>query len=76
MMIMLNTIDIVKSFVDISSKYMDDNIDVIQGRYIINGKSILGIFSLNLTEPVNVIINSENEDYKVSFYKEIQKWGV
>ncbi|MDE6434566.1 MAG: HPr family phosphocarrier protein [Lachnospiraceae bacterium] len=72
----LNTIDIVKDFVEICSKYKDSNIDVIQGRYIISGKSILGIFSLDLTEPVNIVIDSENENSKVSFYNEIQKWKV
>lgn len=76
MIIQLNTIEFVKTFVDICGKYNDCNIDVIQGRYIIDGKSILGIFSLDLIEPVNVVIDSKNENSRISFYNEIQKWEV
>lgn len=50
MKIRINTIDNVKDFVSICSKYQDSDINVKQGRYIVNGKSILGIFSLNLVE--------------------------
>lgn len=76
MWIKINTIDIVKSFVEICSRYKKSDIDVIQDRYVINGKSILGIFSLNLVEQVNVNINSEDENTKAEFYNEIQKWRI
>lgn len=76
MKIIINTIEIAKSFVDICSKYRDFNIDVIQGRYIIDGKSILGILSLNLVEPINVSVDSKNEETYIEFFREIQKWEV
>lgn len=76
MKIKLNTIQDVKDFIGISSKCNDSEIDIKQGRHIIDGKSILGIFSLNLLEPVQVIIDSENDNSKISFYNEIQKWKV
>lgn len=76
MNIRLNTISDVKDFVEICSKYYDGEIDVIQGRHILDGKSILGIFSLNLLEPVKVIIDSENDNLKVAFYNDIRKWRI
>lgn len=74
MTIELRTIQDVKDFIEVSSKYHDCNIVVIQGRYRVDGKSILGIFSLNLLEPVRVIADSENDDTKTSFYNSIEKW--
>ena len=74
MTIRLRTIEDVNDFVAICSKYQDSDIDVKQGRQIINGKSILGIFSLNLVEPVKVIMDSENDNSKIGFYNNIQRW--
>ena len=76
MKIKLNTIKDVNDFVEISSTYHEADISVKQDRYIVNGKSILGIFSLNILEPVRVIIDSENENDKIAFYNTIQKWKV
>ena len=76
MIIKLNTIEDINEFVNICSKYHSFDIDVKQGHHIVNGKSILGIFSLNLVEPVKVIMDSENDNSKISFYNEIQKWKV
>lgn len=76
MQISISTIEDVKEFVSICSKYYDEDTIVKQNRYVVDGKSILGIFSLNLLEPVRVIINSENDNSKIGFYNEIQKWRV
>ena len=76
MTIELKTIQDVKDFVEISSIYHDSEIVVKQNRYRVDGKSILGIFSLNLLEPVKVIIDSENENDKIAFYNVIQQWKV
>lgn len=76
MIIKLNTIEDVKKFTNICTHYHDADIDVKQGGQIIDGKSILGIFSLNLVEPVKVIMDSENDNSKIGFYDEIQKWKV
>ncbi len=72
--IKLNSISDAKDFVNICSKYHDSEIDVKQGRHVVDGKSILGIFSLNLLEPVKVIIDSEKDSSKTSFYNNIKKW--
>lgn len=57
----LNTIDAVKNFVNIVSKYPFD-IDLSSGRYVVDAKSIMGIFSLDLSKPIKVEIHSDNCD--------------
>ncbi len=76
MKININTIEKAKEFVSMCSKYHDGDIFVKQNKYAVDGKSILGIFSLNLVEPVKVIMDSENDNSKIGFYDEIQKWKV
>ena len=60
MTIQLKTIEDVYEFVRIATGYNTD-IDVRQKYYVVNGKSILGVFSLDLTQPVQIIVN--NGDY-------------
>lgn len=76
MKIKLNTITDINCFVNASVKYFEGNIDVKQGRQIIDGKSILGIFSLNLMEPLEVSIETDNKDTERNFYNFISKWKV
>ena len=47
--ISLNSIDKVKSFVNSITQF-DFDFDLISGRYVIDAKSIMGIFSLDLSE--------------------------
>ena len=49
--ICLNSIDKVKSFVNDISKF-DCDFDLVSGRYVIDAKSIMGIFSLDLSKPI------------------------
>lgn len=57
--VLLSSINDVKNFVNTVSKY-DFDIDLISGRYIVDAKSIMGIFSLDLTKPIKVEIHTEN----------------
>lgn len=60
--ISLNSIDKVKSFVNDLTKF-DDDFDLVSGRYVIDAKSIMGIFSLDLSRPINLNIHAtENLD--------------
>ena len=59
--ISLNSIDKVKSFVNDISKF-DYDFDLVSGRYVIDAKSIMGIFSLDRSSPVNVSINADEGD--------------
>ena len=56
--IMLNTINDVKVFVNTVSKY-DFDVDLISGRYAIDAKSIMGIFSLDLSKPIDLNIHAD-----------------
>lgn len=56
--ITLNSIEDVKAFVNIVSKYNYD-IDLTSGRYVVDAKSIMGIFSLDLSNPIKVEIFSD-----------------
>ena len=51
--IALSSINDVKNFVNIVSKY-DFDIDLISDRYVVDAKSIMGIFSLDLTKTITV----------------------
>ena len=57
--ITLNSIDKVKSFVNEITKY-DYDFDLVSGRYVIDAKSIMGIFSLDLSKPIDLNIHAEN----------------
>ena len=57
--ISLNSIDKVKAFVNEVTKY-DAEFDLVSGRYVIDAKSIMGIFSLDLSIPIDLNIHSEN----------------
>ena len=50
----------VKHFVDVASK-CDFDIDLCYNRYVIDAKSIMGIFSLDLSKPIDLNIHSETE---------------
>ena len=56
--ISLNSIDKVKSFVNDITKFNND-FDLVSGRYVIDAKSIMGIFSLVLSKPINLNIHAE-----------------
>ena len=60
-MISLNSIDKVKSFVNDISKFNFD-FDLVSGRYVIDAKSIMGIFSLDLSKPIELNIHAEGEN--------------
>ncbi|MCI9457453.1 MAG: HPr family phosphocarrier protein [Oscillospiraceae bacterium] len=57
--IALNTINDVKFFVNTVSRY-DFDVDLISGRYAVDAKSIMGIFSLDLSKPISVEIHDDN----------------
>ena len=62
--ISLNSIDKVKSFVNDLTKF-DDDFDLVSGRYVIDAKSIMGIFSLDLSKPIDLNIHSTDNLDKV-----------
>ncbi|MDD6282581.1 HPr family phosphocarrier protein [Oribacterium sp. HCP28S3_H8] len=57
--ISLNSIDKVKSFVNDLVKFTDVDFDLVSGRYVIDAKSIMGIFSLDLSKPIDLNIHAD-----------------
>ena len=58
--ISLNSIDKVKSFVNDITKF-DYDFDLVSGRYVIDAKSIMGIFSLDLAQPLTLTVHGNDE---------------
>lgn len=58
--ISLNSIDKVKAFVNEISKFNCD-FDLVSGRYVIDAKSIMGIFSLDLSKPIDLNIHADGD---------------
>lgn len=56
----LDSIDKVKAFVNTLTKF-DCDFDLISGRYVIDAKSIMGIFSLNLSDAIDLNIHATDE---------------
>ena len=59
--ISLNSIGKVKSFVNTISQFEYD-FDLISGRYVIDAKSIMGIFSVDLSKAVDLRIHAEGTE--------------
>ena len=60
----LGSIDKVKSFVNDITKF-DSDFDLVSGRYVIDAKSIMGIFSLDLSKPINLIIHGDEDNAEI-----------
>ena len=59
--ISLNSIEKVKTFVNLINRY-DYDFDLVSGRYVIDAKSIMGIFSLDLSKPIKLDIHTDDKD--------------
>jgi phosphotransferase system HPr-like phosphotransfer protein len=68
--VQLTTIEEVRKFVTAANVQYAD-IDICSGRYMVDAKSILGIFSLDLSKPVDVEVHGTEGDAE-SFYAAIK----
>lgn len=68
-LVKLSSVEAVKNF---NNKIFNQpgNFDLGSGRYIVDARSIMGIFSLDLSKPVSLTINSDNEEEVVEAIKE------
>ena len=57
----LNSVDDVKEFVNTVNKY-ETNVDLNSGRYVIDAKSIMGVFSLDLSKPITCTIHGDGDN--------------
>lgn len=58
--VLLNSIDDVKEFVALANRCVFD-IDLLSGRYAVDAKSIMGIFSLDLTKTLTLVVHADGE---------------
>ena len=68
--IKINTIDNVKRLSKICEAYIED-IDISSGRYVVDAKSMLAIFSFDLTRPLTIKINSDDLEIIKKFNEEM-----
>lgn len=72
MSIRLTEINQVREFVELTSKYEFD-VDLVSDRYTVDAKSLLGIYSLNLSKPLQVVIyGTDTEEYE----KELERFKI
>ena len=69
----LNDSSKIKKFSSDVVKFESD-IDLVKGRYIIDAKSTIGIFTLDLSSPVDVVIHSDDEDEIRRFNEVMEKY--
>jgi len=72
--IQLTSINDVKDFVNHATVQAFD-IDITSGRYVIDAKSIMGIFSVDLSKPINVNVYASDEDAD-TFFAKIAQFSV
>ncbi|WP_297211468.1 HPr family phosphocarrier protein [uncultured Flavonifractor sp.] len=70
----LSSIEDVRRFVDAASRCACE-IDVCSGRYVTDGKSIMGLFSLDLSKPVRVVVQGTADD-ELEFERNMEALGV
>ena len=70
--VMLDSISAVKKFVNIVTAY-DFEVDLASGRYAVDAKSIMGIFSLDLSKPIQLTAHTDDAD---KFFTEITEFIV
>lgn len=60
----LNSIDKVKTFVNLVNTF-DGDYDLVSDRYVIDAKSIMGIFSLDISSDLRLDIHDDSEYDKI-----------
>lgn len=71
--VILNDMNKMKRFIDKVFRF-ESNIDAVKERYVVNAKSIMGLFSLDLSEPIELRLYSSNEDEMVKFINDMKEF--
>ncbi len=61
--ISLKTVEQIRSFINKIERY-NFPVDLKEGRYIVNAKSIMGIFSLDLLQPITLIAETDSKEFE------------
>ena len=68
--IRINTINGIRNFVELATHYPFE-VDLCSHRYTVNGKSIMGVASLDKSKPVTVVMHSEDDSLCNQFISEL-----
>ena len=68
--IRLSTIADVRDFVNVVNQ-SDAEIDLASGRYVVDGKSIMGIFSLDLMSPITLTARTDDPDVEKALFEKL-----
>ena len=70
--IVLSNIQDIRDFVN-QVILVDYDVDLVQGRYVVDAKSIMGIFSLDLLSPISLVAHTDNADF---LFSKLEKFTV
>lgn len=73
--LMLNQIELAKKFNSIVTQY-DFDMDIERDRYIVDAKSVLGLFSLDLSKPIILAVYTDDEDVLTELTNKLQDAGI
>jgi len=73
--IKLSEIQHIRSFANMFNNYPVE-LDLQQGRYIVDAKSPMGIYALDLLRPIDFIVHSDDDDVINAIFEEVKAWIV
>ncbi len=73
--IRMNTINDIRNFVDMTS-HCSFAVDLTDGRYTVNGKSIMGVVSLDKSKVLTVLIHIDNDEEAADFVNQLKPFIV
>lgn len=75
MKVLLNNVSKTQEFCKLASGLMSE-VDVVSGRYILDAKSIMALFSLDLSKPVSVVVHEVVPSERDQFEQAVRNMGV
>lgn len=73
--IILNDINKIKQFVEDASSFAS-NIDIHKHHYVVDGKSLMGIISIDPSEPIDITINAIDSEEEIRFEEVFNKYKI
>lgn len=71
----INTINDIRNFVDLASRCSFD-VDLASARYTVNGKSIMGVASLDKSKPLTVLIHTNSDEECADFVAQLKPYMI
>jgi phosphotransferase system HPr-like phosphotransfer protein len=68
-------IDNIKNFL-VEVMKIDSDVSLVSGKYVVNAKSIMGIYSLDLSNPIDVVLEEEAESECETLYNRLKELNI